>query len=336
MYKKIKLSVICAVFLLLISGCGRKSELTAELEGIELTNSLPSVKITDCKRLEDADDAVYEQQIAACEMYYEAYDLTRSSDFFDEYEDSLGKDKIAYYCNSRRKDLQLDIATKLSDNIYMMVKSVKDCDNIEAYLNRVNYDAVNFYDYYADYMLTDGDDDAACAILTTFYERSNILAFRFMEENKYKFIKSAVAKITSNSRETESLNKYILMNNELIKALNIVYGGIPSEYAEPVTEANVTLVRKLLEEDNDLSEEDIDTLMYQLGEPTPTPEPTETPEPTKEPEITEEPAPVTTVPTTPAPVTRAPATAAPARPAPQPTAVPNRPTATPEVYMFGG
>ena len=285
MSRGLKLCTVLGVLLLVISGCGNsKGALKGELKDVSLTKELPAVRITDCHYLREIDEAVYEQQIAACEMYNEAYSLTKTSDFKEKYKD-VNKKNVAQYCQSRRQELQLDIATQLNDNVYEMIKTVEDCSNISAYLKRVNYDAVNFYDYYTAYINAPSRDNAAaCRMLMSFYERNNILAFRFMGENKDDIIEKAVDQIIANSHQTEDLNKYISINNELVRALNTVYGGVPSEYADTVTKANIRLVRRLLEEDNELSSDDIDKLMRQLGEPTPEPTEAPTPKPTEEPE----------------------------------------------------
>ncbi len=317
--RKVKLCLICAGLLTVLCGCGDKSELKDHLAGILLENELPEVEITDCTRLYEADDAVYEQQLAACEMYYEAYTQTKTSDYVKIYKDDLKDEKIAYYCNLRRKELQKEIAEGLKDNVLSMIGTVEDCDNISAYTSRVNDDVVNFYDYYAayEYAQRGEKEEAICDILAVFYERSNIFAFRFMEENREDFIEAVTDRIIENSYATESLNMYISMNNALTKALNTVYGGVPEEYSRRITEANIRLARRLLEEDNDLSELEINSLMYQLGEPTP--EPTEKPTEKPTPEPTEKP--------TVRPTARPVATAA---PTPRPTQTP-RPTAAPIV-----
>lgn len=344
---------LCAVFgimLLLISGCGNsKGALKSELRNVSLSKELPAVRITDCHYLREVDEAVYEQQIAACEMYSEAYRLTNTSEFRKKHKD-INKKNVAQYCQNRRQEIHLDIATQLNDNVYEMIKSVEDCSNISAYLKRVNYDAVNFYDYYSAYMNSPSNDSAAaCRMLMSFYERNNILAFRFMDEHKDDIIEKAVREILSNAHQTEDLNKYIALNNELVRALNIIYGGVPSEYADMISNANIRLVRKLLEEDNELSSEDINKLMRQLGEPTPEPYATPAPKPGPAAEPEGEPEDRAARPVTPAPMptpvpapraTNAPAaltqprvTARPATPAPARTPEPI-PAATPEVYVF--
>ena len=332
--KRIKLFVLCSAILLFICGCSDKSELKTELEKIKISSELPSVYTTDARYLEDIDEEVYEQQLAACEMYIEAYELTKTTDFIGKYKSQIDEGRVGYFCNKRRKELQLDIATQLHDNIYVMVRNVEDCDNISAYLKRVNYDVVNFYDYYNEFINSGDEEKALLKILLTFYEKTNILAFRFLDEYKEDIMMSALNKVESNLYAKDSLNMYIAENNELIKALNAVYGGVPSVYAEELTRANLSLARRMLEGDNDLSEDKIDALMEQLGEITKTPE--STPEPTVEPtpEPTVQPTPRPTPEPTP-------------RPTPRPTQQPVRtqspvnivtpvPTAepTPEVFIF--
>lgn len=305
-----KLCIVCIGAMLILGGCGTKSELKNELDSVTIDIDLPEPDIRSARRLEDVDDAVYEQQLAACELYIESYEMTKTSDYAEKYKDDVKKERVAYYCNERRKELQLDIATSLEDNIYSMVKSVEDCDNISAYIKRVNYDTVNFYDYYSEYINSNDETDALCKILKTFYEKTNVLAFRFMAEHEEEFIKAALERIEANARQNDSLNMYIAENNELTKALNEVYGGVPEDYAVPIREANIKLARKLLESDNELTEDDIDILMQQLGEPTPepsespTPEPTDTPSPTDTPRPTQTPRPTSTPRPTQAPIQR--------------------------------
>lgn len=334
--KRISLCCIaCTLILLFSSGCGDQSELKSELKNVSLSYELPPISNEGASRLMEIDDDVYEQQIAACEMYYEAYQITNSADFIEKYKDDVNDKRVAFYCNKRRQELQLDIATQLNDNVYVLAKSVEDCGNIAAYLKRINYDVENFYDYYADVIYSDDTEEALCRLLITFYEKSNILAFGFMDENKDRFIEAAIDRIKKNSYADDSFNMYIKENNELIKSLNAVYGGVPSYAADEITAANIALARKLLESDNDLPSEAIDKLMMQLGEPTPTPVATETPtpEPT-EAQATERPT------QTPPQRTPAPTSAPAQRPVTQnvPQNVPQNntpvPATTPKVYYF--
>lgn len=320
-----KVCLVCVGMLFLLGGCGSNTAIKDELAAVSIDIDLPAPSSKNIKKLSQADDAVYEQQLAACELYIEAYELTDTSDYVEKYKDDVKKEKVAFYCNERRKELQLEISTALQDNIYSMVKNVEDCENISAYITRVDYDAVNFYDYYAEYLNSSDKTDALCTILKVFYEKTNILAFRFMAEHEEDFVKAALVRIEENARQNDNLNMYIAENNELTKALNEMYGGVPEDYAVPISEANRRLARKLLESDSELSTDAIDSLMYQLGEPTPAPTESPTPRPTPTPEPTPSPTPRPT--RTPSPTqspTQRPATPAPTQPpaAAQPTSPP--------------
>lgn len=320
--KKIKFLTVCAIMLLLLTSCGDKSDLKSRLDGVQITTELPPVSDILCSKLADADDEVYEQQLAACEMYIEAYDLTRSAVFIEKYKDEVNEERIEFYCNKRRKELQTEIGKQLSDNVHELIKTVTDCDNPEAYLDRVNLDTELFYDYYSDYMYSDDTNKALCNILRVFHERSNILAFRFMDDNREEIIRAAMRTIEENSDADTDLNMYLAMNNELIRALNNVYGGVNQVYADKIKSANVDLARKLLQSDDNLSEKTINELVAQLGQPTA--EPTAKPTPKPEPSETPKPQP-TLVPTqvpTPKPTPT---------PTPKPTPTPTpKPQPTPE------
>ena len=72
MTSKIKLIALSGLLVLILAGCGEKSEFATELDAIRFNAELPAVEITDCRYLSQADDEVYKQQIAACELYHEA------------------------------------------------------------------------------------------------------------------------------------------------------------------------------------------------------------------------------------------------------------------------
>lgn len=322
------------MLLLLLTSCGDKSDLKSTLDNVKIDVELPPISDRTYDRLADVDEEVYEQQLAACEMYIEAYEITKPSVYIKKYKDEVDEDRIEYYCNNRRKELQTEIGTKLSDNVYELVKSVDDCSNMEAYLDRVNLDATLFYDYYSEFLYSDDEEKALCNILTAFHERSNVLAFMFMDEYKDDIIEAAVETIEDNADTDTDYNMYISMNNEIIRALNNVYGGVSQNYADKITESNVELARKLLETDENLTDKEIKELMSQLSQATPEPSerPTQTPTESAEPADRTTPEPVKTprpvqVPTaapsrTAAPTSKPRATTAPATA--KPTAEPNK------------
>lgn len=267
--KKVKIFAICLISLFCLAGCGERTKLKSELASVEVTQKLPNPGVENCNYLSEADAAVYIQQISACNMYSEAYNLTKTADYTDKYGDDVKEERIAYYCRQRRAEMNEAIKEELHNNVYDMIKSVEDCQNISAYLDRVNEDTLAFFDYYDEYVKAEDKNDIACKILKTFHERSNILAFQFMAEHKGEILTEAIKRILENASATDDYNMYIVENNELIKAINSVYGGLNSENAAMVTQSNTKLIRNMLENDNELDSKSIDLLMEQLGEVTP-------------------------------------------------------------------
>lgn len=267
--KTVKICIVCLISFFCLAGCGERTKLKNELESVELTYELPEPGVRGCSYLSEADEAVYRQQISACAMYSEAYNLTKTADYTDKYGADVKEERIAYYCRTRRTELNESIKERLRDNVYDMIKSVEDCQNISAYLDRVNDDALTFFDYYDEYVTSEDKNDIACKIMKTFYERSNILAFEFMAEHKGEILTEVIDRILENASATDDYNMYIVENNELIKAINSVYGGLNSENAALVTQSNTKLIRNMLENDNELDSKSIDLLMEQLGEETP-------------------------------------------------------------------
>ena len=88
-YKWLKLFIVCVISVVCIAGCGKKSDIKAELDSVEITYELPEVTNANCRKLSESDESVYEQQIAACDMYYEAYYKTRTSDYKNKYKGYL-------------------------------------------------------------------------------------------------------------------------------------------------------------------------------------------------------------------------------------------------------
>lgn len=252
-----------------LAGCGQRGDLLDELNAVELEYTLPEPAVTGCEYLSEADEAVYQQQIVACGMYSQIYQDTKTADYIDKYGEGVKEERIASYCVDRRTEFNNEIKTQLRDNVYEMIKSVEDCENISAYLDRVNDDVLAFFDYYYEYVTASDKSDIVCEIMKTFHERSNILAFGFMKQHKDVFLTEAMERIMKNAEATDDYNMYIVENNELIKAINSVYGGLNSKNAALITQSNTRLIRNMLEDDNELDAESIDLLMKQLGETTP-------------------------------------------------------------------
>lgn len=306
MKKRITLSLIClALIPLLLSGCADYDGMKRELADLMIDNIMYEVpEDASYDYLDEIDEIVYEEQLAACIMYSDAYKKTYYKDLTEE---NQKEDKTVQYCVKRRKEIFEDIEVAFDINIYRLLQDVEDCANPDAYVVKSHSDVLDFYDIYDEYLNGDDPEQTLVDMAVEYYDRSNILALNFLDENKSEVCRAAYEKIQENASNDKDLRLYVNLNNNIITSLNKLYGVIPEQYAEDITEINTKLAKKLLRSLETVSDADKEKLLRQL-EPTPTPTivPTFTPRPTSTP---------TAIPT----------------PTLKPTAIPTqKPTATPK------
>lgn len=315
----------------MLSGCADYDSIKTSLADITIDNVMEEVdEDASYRSLAEIDDLVYEEQLAACVMYSDAYKKTYYKDYAEE---SHNEEKVAELCTNRRHEVNTDIEIAFAINIYRLLQDVRDCSNIDAYVVKTHKDVLDFYDIYDKYLNGDDPDGALVDMALEYADRSNILALTFLADVKPEVCRAALNKIEENADNDKDLRVYINLNNEIISALNTLYGAVPEEYAERITKINTSLAKKLLMSMETLTEDEKKDLLEQLE---PTPEPTEVPTPTPRPTPTPTPAPSPTPRPTAAPTARPtarPATAAPATVVPS-TAVPATPAPTPYEPLF--
>lgn len=325
---KRKLFILAAALISLftISGCSDYSEIEAELNRVTIENKLPEVSGSYAS-MEDAEDAVYEQQIAACEMLSDSYLKTNAKTYTENFRGN--EKRVAESCNNKRNEINADIMTLYSNNIYKIMEDVGDCENVDAYVSKTRANVDTFYDEYYHYKTADNQDVALTDILVYYYDRRNILAKSFLARNEKKVFDASLAVIEGNAQTDDEFRFYINKNNTIIKALNEIFGGVPKEYAEKISAAGDKLAINLLNSLESLSERERKALIEEMGLASPTPSPKPTASPTQTPEAKPSEAPVTPSPTqrpTAAPTQKP---AAPTqKPAPAPTQTPSEPNAS--------
>ena len=324
MKRKLLITAASLVTLMLFTGCSDYGDVERELNEIKIENRLPKVGNEKYRTMEEAEDAVYAQQIAACEMLSDVTEKTDSRNF-EGY--SGNAKRIAERCNNKRNEVALDIKGRYVENIYAIMEDVKDCPNVDAYVSKTYLNVETFYDEYRNYQMADNTDLALTDILVYYYDRTNVLAKSFLTRNEDDVYEASVAVIEGNAQADENYRFYINKNNLIIKALNEIYGGVSAEYAERINNAGNKLAMNLLNSLESLSEKERKLLMDEMGLITPSPAPTEKPTPqpsvtpSNAPESTSEPKPVAT--TKPSETPKPAATAKPAATTkPQATAAP--------------
>lgn len=287
--RKIFFVIASLAVLLLFTGCGDYSSIEAQLRDIEIENRLPDLPEEEIRTMEEAEDAVYVQQLAACEMLSDSYNQTHYTNFL---ENVNGNEKrIAEICNKKRKSIDTEIEELYKNNIYKIMENVTDCPNVDAYVTKTYANVLTFYDEYDNYLNADNTDVALTEILSYFYDRTNVLAKSFLARNEKKVFEAAVSVIEGNAQTDEDFRFYINKNNIIIKALNEIFGGVSLDYANRIEAASDKLAVNLLNSLESLTTRERGLLMDELGlsTPTPSPKPTATPKPSPSPSPTPRP-----------------------------------------------
>ena len=256
--------VFCIVLVIgLLSSCGKYSRVREEIDGIKVENTLPEA-LAGAVSLEEIEEAVYEQQLALCEMYISAYQQTNSDIFTVEYPD-LDKNKLLALLNDARGELNEDSRQSFEVNIAVLLTDVTDCPNVLAYIKKCEEEASVFYDDYRKFGLESKEQyKVLCDILLKYQELGNSLADMFLQKNQEQFTEAAITAIEANAEVTKDFRVSVNKNNEIIEAINNVYGGANAEGAKRINAANKTLVRKLLNSMETLTDSERKSLMSQL------------------------------------------------------------------------
>ena len=328
MKKRISLSIICCALIpALLSGCANYDDVNAILNNVTVDNIM--VEVTEdasYKKLTEIDDLVYEEQLAACIMYADTYKKTYYKDIATE---KHNEEKVAYLCNKRRHEINTEIEIAFAINIYRLLQDVRDCSNPDAYVVKTHKDVLDFFDIYDRYLNGENPEETLVDMAVAYHNRSNILALTFLGERKTEVCRAALKEIRKNAANDKDLRVYINLNNDIITALNTLYGSVPRQYADDITDANIELGKKLLLSLETISDEAKLDLLEQLA--TPSPEPTATPKPTPTAQPTPKPTPKPT--NTPRP-TFTPRPVPTKTPAPSFTEVPTEPEPTPYEPIF--
>ena len=170
-------------------------------------------------------------------------------------------------------ELTEEIRVEFFKNLYRIINDCEDCVNKEAFLEKADDHVMGFYDPYYEYLNGEDESEVLCEMLVNYAERRNTLALSFLERNERKVYEAATKKIEENADTDENSRYYLNRNNNIISALNKVFGGVPSAYAARITDATTTLSKTLLESYDDLTEYERAVLIEELDLTTPTPLP---------------------------------------------------------------
>ncbi len=267
MYKRIGLTVLLLVLTLLISSCGEHKEAYDSISSLEFHYSMPSAIGGDAT-LEEAADDIYSQQVSLCEAYVQTYQMTDISFYSEKYPDTPS-DRLKEALNNKRQELNGKIAEKFLENLGIILADVTDCEDKERYITKCFDDARLFFNDYSKIKnATEEDFIKVNNVLVNYADSKNDFALRVFKENQDFVMAMAIRDIQHNATAEESFRANISKNNDTIDAINTVYSGLGDnqEYRDIVDEASMTLLVKLLDSVETMTDEERQYVISQLEE----------------------------------------------------------------------
>lgn len=267
MLRKIGTLVCLLILAVLISSCGEHKEANADIASLENHHSMPAA-FGGSKTLEEAADEIYAQQISLCEAYFETYQMTDVSIYSEKYPEAAA-DKLMESLTNKRRELNEGIAEEFIENIGIILEDVTDCEDKERYTKKIFDDARLFFNDYNKIKTATAEDFVKVNnVLVNYAKAGNDFALRVLADNKEFVMAMAIRDIEYNATAEESFRANITKNNDTIDAINIVYGGLGDneEYRDVVDKASMTLLVKLLESVETMTEEERQSVIAQLEE----------------------------------------------------------------------
>ena len=263
MRKTIKMLLGTLFIVLITSSCGSVSRMKDVFDEITI-ETVFSEPATGFTSMEEIGDAVYEQQLMLCEAYCETYEKTGYGLYENKFRD-VTKSKIMSELNNARYRLNNECVQKFAMNLTVILEEVTDCENKNAYITKRRNEVLEFYQDYREFNLARGNVAAKrSAMLLKYFEKKNEFAVAFLKNHKQEFIDACVEVIEQNSEKSDDLRKYVLENNNIIKALNELFDGTTKEMAKKVNAANRKLAERILKTRGELTDEEKEAILNEI------------------------------------------------------------------------
>ena len=266
MLKKIN-AIICVILAIIsLSSCGKYGKLYETLDSLKIETVFPAVEIS-VSSISEAKEYAFIQQRALCEAMVEAYKITDIDTLRDKHPD-INRNKMMSELSNKRVLLNNESIIAFRDNINILLENVDEQDRI-SYIQKC---VKEVEDFYLDYdKITDPDNDnykTISKIFTTYAFSRNEFAKYIIVENADKITEAATLTIEENAEEETSLRANITKNNQIIKAINEVLGGVNANenYRARINEANRKLLEKTLDSMSSMSQAERDSILRQFEE----------------------------------------------------------------------
>ena len=266
------LKKLLAVFLVVISvfsltACGETSSVFREIEDIEAKFDFPEAK-SDKYTIDSVSGYVKAQQDALLQAYVYNIESTDIKLFKNKIEEDRISSLIPEL-NKKRMKLNEQVEEIFFSNMEVILENVTDFENKEAFMTVKRNEVLEFSTDYIRILNIDSEaPDLIDKMVQDYIVISNEFANGILRENKDKIIDKVILMVEENSKATESFQTYINLNNESVKAINYLFGGVGEnvEFRTRINDSNYRLLEKTIEAMPDVTEADKESMLAQLRE----------------------------------------------------------------------
>ncbi len=263
---KIK-AIICVILVVIsLSSCGKYSKLYETLDSLVLETVFPQAS-GGAESIADAKDDVVLQQKALCEAMTEAYKLTDIESLRGKHPE-INRNKMMAELSNKRQMMNYESEVAFIENMIVILEEVDEEDKND-YIRECLDEVKSFYRDYDRIVNADEKDyKIVSKIFVTYASSENNFAKQIFVENSDFITEAATLTIENNAEEDSSFRANIAKNNEIIKAINEVLGGVKGNenYRTRINRANKKLLEKTLDSMSSMSQADKDEILDQFEE----------------------------------------------------------------------
>ncbi len=267
MFKKILICFIVATALLTLTSCGETGSVFKEIEEIEARFNFPEAK-GDKYLIDSAAGYIKAQQDALLRAYVYNMQSTDIKLFENKIEEE-SRGALLPELNKKRMELNKLAEEVFFSNMEVILENVVDFENKEAFSNVKRNEVFEFStDYIRILNIENEEPDLIDKMVQDYIVLSNSYANEILRENKDAIIEKVILMIEKNSEATESFQTYINLNNESVKAINHLFGGVGEndEFRTRINDSNYILFEKTIESMPDLTAKEKESMLAQLRE----------------------------------------------------------------------
>lgn len=263
---KIK-AIICVILVVIsLSSCGKYSKLYETLDSLVLETVFPQAS-GGAESIADAKDDVVLQQKALCEAMTEAYKLTDIESLRGKHPE-INRNKMMAELSNKRQMMNYESEVAFIENMIVILEEVDEEDKND-YIRECLDEVKSFYRDYDRIVNADEKDyKIVSKIFVTYASSENNFAKQIFVENSDFITEAATLTIENNAEEDSSFRANIAKNNEIIKAINEVLGGVKGNenYRTRINRANKKLLEKTLDSMSSVSQADKNEILAQFEE----------------------------------------------------------------------